>query len=687
MSAAIIETIEAQARTTPDRVALDALCGAPVRYGDLPARVRETMAALEAGCERGHPLAFEGDYGIETALLELAALAGEWAVLSLPGFFTAEQRRHAMTSCGARTVAFPDPRLTDGRRRSAPVPLPLGTARITFTSGSTGTPKGICLSAGHMLTVARSVVETLGHEHAGRHLALLPPGILLETVAGFLATILAGGTYLCPSQSAVGLADPFRPDFAAMLGAIVSSRATSLILVPEYLAGLVTAMERSGERLPLLTLVAVGGARVPLPLLERARAVGLPVRQGYGLTEFASVVSLERSAQDEPGSAGQVLPHVRATIAADGEILLDGPLCLGAIGGEAPTTPFATGDIGRIDASGRLWIEGRKSNLIITSFGRNISPEWVEAALLAQPEIAQAMVYGDGLPAPEALIVPASADADVAAAVAAANTSLPAYARVARWREAAHFTPFNGQLTGNGRLRRTEIAQAYLIGSPAFFTELEAATVRDRLRFMTVPQLQAGLSGTIDRRAYVDYLAQAWHHVRHTVPLLEAARASLAHRADLAAALDEYVEEETGHDEWILSDIAAAGGDAEAVRASDPAPATAAMVNHAYDRIAHGNAVSFFGMVYVLESVSVAMAQRGAAAVKERLGLPANAFTYLTSHGALDQEHMGFFARLVNGLTDPADRAAIVEMAQDMFRLYGAVFGSIALTEADRVAA
>ena len=373
---------------------------------------------------------------------------------------------------------------------------------------------------------------------------------------------------------------------------------------------------------------------------------------------------------------------MRARIAKDGEIILDGPFCLGTVCETRQPGPLATGDIGRIDESGRLWIEGRKSNLIVTSFGRNISPEWVEAALLARPEISQAMVYGDGLSAPEALLVPARADVDLSAAVEAANAALPTYARVADWREAAHFTPQNGHLTGNGRLRRKAIASAYLDGEPAYFTLLEAETVRERLRFLSIPQLRAGLSGTIGREAYLAYLAQAWHHVRHTVPLLQAARARLAHRPDLAAALDEYIAEETGHDEWILADIAAAGGKTDAVRASMPEAATQAMVDHAYEQIANGNPVSFFGMVYVLESVSVALAQRGAAAVADKLGLPPEAFTYLTSHGALDQNHMRFFAGLVNGLADAADRAAITQMAKDMFRLYGGVFASIDLEDA-----
>ncbi len=697
----IAATLRAHAARNPERIAIDPVNAAPISYARLPGLVAEMATRLRAGHDPARPIALKLDHGAGPALLELALLDATIPVLSLPGFFTDPQIQHALAECGAQALFETSPFESAESRRTAsvpplfplggaartmlsngPVPLPGGTARITFTSGSTGTPKGVCLSARHMLAVAQGVVDAVGAEQAGRHLALLPPGILLETIAGYFATILAGGSYVCPPQAMAGLADPFRPDFAMMLKGIAEWRITSLILVPEYLAGLVAAMEASGTRLPGLTLVAVGGARTPPELIDRARALGLPVRQGYGLTECGSVVSLEDASGDPDGSVGRPLGHIKAWIAVDGEILIDGPLCLGTVGAERAPGPLATGDLGHIDDQGRLHISGRKSCLIITSHGRNIAPEWVESAFLAQPGIAQAMVHGDGLPAPEALLVPARPDSDLAAAVAAANATLPAYARIARWREVAHFTPSNGQLTGNGRLRRNAIAAAWLDREPAFFTLLEAATTRQRMRFLAIGQVQAGLAGTIGRETYLGYLAQAWHHVRHTVPLLRAARAALAHRPDLAAALDDYIEEEDGHDEWILSDIAHAGGDPEAVRASEPAPATRAMVDHAYHRIASGNPIAFFGMVFVLESVSVALAQRGASAVAERLGLPSQAFTYLTSHGALDQEHMLFFANLVNGLTDPADRAAITTMAQEMFGLFGAMFAAIPMETA-----
>lgn len=665
-----------------DRVAIEDGTGTRITYAALAERVAAEMRAIGEALPEGRPLALDLDHGQRSVICELAALELGVPVLSLPTFFTADQRKHALRACGASAMAAAAGYIPLDNDR---VTLLSDTARITFTSGSTGTPKGICLSAEHMLIVARSVVEAVGTEHAGRHLAVLPPGILLETVAGFLPTLLAGGTYVCPPQTAIGLGDPFRPDFAALFQAVDEQRITSLILVPEYLGGLVAAMESVGHSLPRLTLVAVGGARTPPALLARARALGLPVRQGYGLTECASVVSLQ-AADDMSDGVGRPLAHIRATTAADGEILLDGPVHLGTIGEARVPGSLATGDIGRIDAAGRLHIEGRKSSLIVTTFGRNISPEWIEAALLAQPGVAQAVVYGDGLATLQALLVAGSPNADLDRAVAAANATLPAYAQVAQWRPAAPFTPANGRLTGNGRLVRKAILAAYPDGATPFFTELEAATWPDRLRFLSVAQVRAGLAGAISRETYIAYLTQAYHHVRHTVPLMREARARLGHRPELVAALDDYIVEESGHEEWILNDIAAAGSNAALAAASAPAAATRAMVDHAYARIRTGNPASFFGMVYVLESVSVALATHGAGAIAQRLGLPPEAFSYLTSHGALDQSHMRFFEELVNGLDDAGDRAAILAMAKEIFALFGAMFAAIPLEPLDEAA-
>ncbi len=210
-----------------------------------------------------------------------------------------------------------------------------------------------------------------------------------------------------------------------------------------------------------------------------------------------------------------------------------------------------------------------------------------------------------------------------------------------------------------------------------FYDQLVALTGRERETLINVQQLRDGLAGRIGREGYIDYLTQAYHHVRHTVPLMKLARDRLADRPLLAAALDEYIEEESGHEQWILADIAAAGGDAAAAAASTPHAATAAMVRHAYRRVGKDNPASLFGMVFVLEGTSVALASRGAAAIQDALGLPDEAFTYLTSHGALDQEHLRFFARLMNAIDDPAEQLAIVAMAREMYGLFADMFRSI----------
>ena len=212
----------------------------------------------------------------------------------------------------------------------------------------------------------------------------------------------------------------------------------------------------------------------------------------------------------------------------------------------------------------------------------------------------------------------------------------------------------------------------------SFFETLAADTKDEQQVLLSVPQLQDGLAGRISRQTYLDYLAEAYHHVKHTVPLMRLAQSRMdANHAPFKAALDDYVAEETGHEAWILSDIANAGGDAQSVRTGAPRAATEMMVAFAYDYVGRVNPMGFFGMVYVLEGTSVALASHGAASVQRSLGLADDCFTYLTSHGALDQSHMVFFRQLMDRVDDPADRQAIVHMARRIFLLFAQMFASI----------
>ncbi len=216
----------------------------------------------------------------------------------------------------------------------------------------------------------------------------------------------------------------------------------------------------------------------------------------------------------------------------------------------------------------------------------------------------------------------------------------------------------------------------------SFHARLLRDTESDRLALTQVPIIQGCLRGEVSLPSYVAFLTQAYHHVRHTVPLLQACKVALpARHAWLDDAMDEYVEEEQGHDEWILDDLRACGVDADAVRHGQPAHATEVMVAYAYDQIARRNPLGFFGMVHVLEGTSVALALMAADQIQQRLALPDAAFSYLRSHGTLDREHTAHFALLMDRIEDAGDQADIVHAARAFYRLYGDVFRELPLPQ------
>ncbi|MDP2827527.1 MAG: iron-containing redox enzyme family protein [Sulfuricellaceae bacterium] len=211
-----------------------------------------------------------------------------------------------------------------------------------------------------------------------------------------------------------------------------------------------------------------------------------------------------------------------------------------------------------------------------------------------------------------------------------------------------------------------------------FFNALKEQTETIRQGLFAVPVIIDALHGKITLAQYVAFLTQAYHHVKHTVPLLMACGSRLPARyGALRNAIAHYIEEEIGHEEWILQDIAACGGDIEEARASQPSLATELMIAYAYHVIDRGNPLAFFGMVHVLEGTSMALATNAADIIRKQLALPASAFTYLTSHGSLDIEHVAFFEKLMDGITDEQDQADIIHGAHAFFRLYGDIFRSL----------
>ncbi len=437
-------------------------------------------------------MAVLADNGTTWVTADLAALQAGVVHLPLPAFFSDTQLAHALDASGtdllltdqamrvtALDLGFREIGQWDGLallgRAVVPVPLPQGTAKISFTSGSTGTPKGVCLSSSGLLETARAVDTALSGLSIQRHLAVLPLSLLLENVAGLYAPLLRGAEIVLPKLEQLGWRGMAGFDPLALVARVEAEAPSSLILVPELLKAWTLALEATGHRAPAsLAFVAVGGARVDRALLERARLAGLPAYEGYGLTECGSVVSLNRPGADRIGTVGQPLGHVSIEVddgnpnentnPSEVRIRARARAFLGYLGDPQPSPEiWPTGDIGRMDEAGFLGLSGRSKNLLITAYGRNISPEWVEAALTAQPEITQAVVVGDARPWLTAVLVPApGVDADVLSwVVARANAFLPDYARIGDWIAAPPFMPAQGLSTGNGRPIRAAIAARY----------------------------------------------------------------------------------------------------------------------------------------------------------------------------------------------------------------------------------
>lgn len=448
-------------------------------YGQLPGEIDRLAAQLP-----GHRLGLLLDNGPSWVVADLAALSLGITCVPLPGFFTDQQLVHAMRDAELDCLLTDQPERVERLLAGAawtPVPVAGETlnlclldataaalsdvAKITYTSGSTGEPRGVCLSRRALEDKAEILASSTTAGACDASLCLTPLSTLLENLGGVYAPLLAGAICRVPPLRAVGLAGSSGLDVAQLIHALNTHRPSSVIVIPQQLRAMLAAVAR-GTRLPdSLRFIAVGGAPVATELLLQAERAGLPVYQGYGLSEAASVVALNTPGANRVGSAGRPLAGVTVRIASDGEILVRGTLFSGYLGGPAaPDVELASGDLGYLDDDGYLFVAGRKKNAYATAYGRNVSPEWIEGELQAEAPVAQAVVFGEASPVNVAIVVPVTGMGarEVGAAVAAVNRRLPDYARVGRYVLAAEpFSVMNGRLTGTGRPRRDTIAQHY----------------------------------------------------------------------------------------------------------------------------------------------------------------------------------------------------------------------------------
>lgn len=514
MASRILQAVKGHASQDPDRIALQG-GHATLSYAELVYEIDRMQRHFLV--EDARVLGLVADNSLAWAVTDLAAMASELPIVPLPAFFSAEQLAHAIRDAGINQLITDQPIVMEHLLQGAgfsigasqqyqvaerwltkftlthvpAVKLPSTTLKITYTSGTTGNPKGVCLGLQAIEQVAGSLLTATRANENDVHLSVLPLSTLLENIAGLYVPLLAGARAVIRSCQEVGLSGASGLDPQKMLQAMLLAKASTLVLTPELLKALVMMAEAGAPVPGSLRFVAVGGATVSHALLDRAERAALPVFEGYGLSECCSVVAVNTPQARLQGSVGKPLPHVQLRFAEDGEILVAGSTMLGYTGAAQTDTDQAeqeakgnsfwpTGDIGYLDDAGYLYISGRKRNVFITSFGRNVSPEWVESQLAQSPKIAQAALFGEARPWNTALIVPASgaSDADIEQVVSQVNAGLPDYARVGRWLYAdAPFSSQNRQLTPNFRLRRDVIWQAYAPRINTLYEEIDNVCV------------------------------------------------------------------------------------------------------------------------------------------------------------------------------------------------------------------
>lgn len=508
---AIIESIKQTALQQPDKAALisQVLKGHTITmsYRQLFMLIEVVSAELkQANSQR---IGLYLDNSIEWIVLDLAAIHAGVTCVPIPLFFSVEQISHLIENAQLDSIIVPTTlahsanpltealaismtenreirkklssvnvdsiRLTYVHTQASMSNMWLNkTAKITYTSGSTEQPKGVCLSLEIIEKMALALTKSVSSLELQKHLCIMPLATLLENIAGVYVPLLTTSTIHVESLKDLGLTLSSGLNPTQFISAVEHIRPDSLIALPQLLQLLVATKIQSSSALSYLQFIAVGGSKSAPSFIKRALDLMLPVYEGYGLSECASVVCMNTPENSRIGSVGKPIINNAVSINKDGEVLVTGQSMLGYLPSQTQiqsnmnmsmqAATVKTGDLGYLDEDGFLYLTGRKKNLIISSFGRNLSPEWVESELECSSYIAQSMIYGDAKPYLTAIIVPTAkaTTAQIATAIEQCNHYLPDYAHIHHWMIMQ--TPFslqNGLLTYNGRPKREAIINRY----------------------------------------------------------------------------------------------------------------------------------------------------------------------------------------------------------------------------------
>ena len=410
--AEVIEALRHGAAHWPTRIAFRDHDG-EVSYGGLARRVAGAADALREG---DAPVGLMAENGIGWVVADLAVTASGRRFVPLPPFFSDDQLAHVVKDAGLGLI-LADNAMAERAVRFAPVrPLPRAEGeaslladarpgeRVIYTSGSTGQPKGVRLGDAQLDHVSRGLARAIAATEKDSYLSVLPFPLLLEELCGIHVPIMVGGVSAIRKDVAARCASG---DLDAIRHAFAEVSPSVSVLVPELLRAWVGSLILSSTQAPpSLRVVAVGGAPVPPQVLEAADNLGIPCLEGYGLSECGSVVAVNRPGEAAPGTVGRPLDGLTVTISG-GEIVVEGPSVMsGYVGRDAHEGPWHTGDLGHFDEAGNLVVEGRKDAMIVTGYGRNVQPEWIEARLQGDPRILRATLAGHGQAWPTVLLVP-----------------------------------------------------------------------------------------------------------------------------------------------------------------------------------------------------------------------------------------------------------------------------------------
>lgn len=469
----VIDALMAHAKQQPKKTAI-VTKNKSLNYGQL---VEEMLAVAQLFSSTGcHTVGVDLDNSVPWVLADLAAMEAGLTAVPIPGFFSEGQVAHLLETAQVDLLLRDHGDAPgDGwqelvskhvgiRLYSRQVPKASSSAKVTFTSGSTGNPKGVVLSQQAIDDTTRGLVESLSPLGLARHLSVLPFATLLENIAGIYAPIVHGSELQITSLADVGLTGASL-DIDKFVALLTEVEADSMILVPQLLTAIVTLTEFGLLDLSKYKMLAVGGGRVSKSLLDKASALNLSVFEGYGLSEGGSVLTLNLPGTNLPGSVGKPLPHAQIRTSVEGEIEIHGTVMEGYLN-DAPVVAdgwYPTGDLGHIDADGFVHVTGRKKNVFITAFGRNVNPEWIEAALSQQPAISQAVAYGEGRDHNIALIWLRfeTEHAEVERLVSDVNLELPDYAQIHDFIVVSEALP-DSMITANGRVKRDLVIERYI---------------------------------------------------------------------------------------------------------------------------------------------------------------------------------------------------------------------------------